>query len=66
MKERPLEDGSGMAPVDVDDAALALVRFENGAVGSVEGTRFAPGPQELQPLRDQRLEAGASPSTSSA
>ena len=43
VHERPLEDGSGMAPVDVDDAALALVRFENGAIGSIEGTRFAPG-----------------------
>jgi predicted dehydrogenase len=43
VKERPLEDGSGSAPVDVDDAALALLRFENGAIGTVEGTRFAPG-----------------------
>jgi predicted dehydrogenase len=43
VTERPLEDGSGTAPVDVDDAALALLRFENGAIGSVEGTRFAPG-----------------------
>lgn len=41
--ERPLEDGSGSAPVDVDDAALALVRFENGAIGSIEASRFAPG-----------------------
>ncbi len=43
VPERPLEDGSGSGVVDVDDAALALVRFENGAVGSIEGTRFAPG-----------------------
>ena len=43
VKERPLEDGSGLAPVDVDDAALALLRFENGAVGTVEGSRFCPG-----------------------
>jgi predicted dehydrogenase len=43
VRERPLEDGSGRGPVDVDDAALALLRFENGAIGSVEGTRFAPG-----------------------
>ena len=32
-----------MAPVEVDDAALSLVKFENGAVGSVEATRFAAG-----------------------
>jgi predicted dehydrogenase len=43
VTERPLEDGSGTGPVDVDDAALALLRFEGGAIGSVEGTRFAPG-----------------------
>jgi len=43
VAERPLEDGSGMGPVDVDDAALALLRFGNGAVGTVEGSRFAPG-----------------------
>ena len=30
-------------PVDVDDAALSLVRFANGAIGSLEGTRFATG-----------------------
>jgi predicted dehydrogenase len=32
-----------MAPVDVDDAALSLVKFENGAVGTIEGSRFATG-----------------------
>ena len=43
VKERPLEDGRGTGAVDVDDAALALLRFENGAIGSVEGSRFCPG-----------------------
>jgi predicted dehydrogenase len=43
VKERPLEDGSGLAPVDVDDAALTLLRFQNGAIGSVEASRFCPG-----------------------
>jgi predicted dehydrogenase len=43
IDERPLEDGSGRGKVDVDDAALALLRFENGAIGTVEGSRFAPG-----------------------
>jgi len=43
IDERPLPDGTGRGRVDVDDAALALLRFENGAIGSVEGSRFAPG-----------------------
>jgi len=29
--------------VTVDDAAVAVVRFANGAIGSIEATRFAPG-----------------------
>jgi len=43
VSERPLESGAGRGAVDVDDAALALVRFANGALGSIEATRFAPG-----------------------
>jgi predicted dehydrogenase len=48
ITERPLEQGSrevdvGMAPVDVDDATLLLARFDNGAVGTIEGSRFATG-----------------------
>ena len=43
VRERPLPEGGGNGSVDVDDAALALLRFECGAIGSVEGSRFAPG-----------------------
>ena len=44
VKERPLEDGSGeTGEVTVDDAAAFLARFENGAVGTFEATRFAAG-----------------------
>ena len=43
VKERPAPEGKGLLPVEVDDAALSLVRFEDGAVGSIEATRFAPG-----------------------
>lgn len=55
IKERPLP-GAGAAtfsagsggsaakgPVTVEDASLMMVEFENGAVGSFEATRFAPG-----------------------
>jgi len=43
VPERPLPEGGGMGKVDVDDAALALVRFADGAIGTIEATRFAPG-----------------------
>jgi len=42
--ERPLpEDPKQKGKVDVDDAALALVKYDNGAIGYLEGTRFATG-----------------------
>jgi len=34
---------SEMEKVDVDDASFAIVEFENGAIGSVESSRFANG-----------------------
>jgi predicted dehydrogenase len=43
INERPLPDGSGVGKVDVDDAFVAAVEFENGALGSLESTRFAAG-----------------------
>jgi predicted dehydrogenase len=43
ITERPLPDSQVMAQVEVDDAALTLVRFASGAVGSIEATRFATG-----------------------
>jgi predicted dehydrogenase len=44
IKERPLvENPSGKGPVTVDDAATALVRFADGALGTIEGTRLALG-----------------------
>ncbi|HEX6623142.1 MAG TPA: Gfo/Idh/MocA family oxidoreductase [Pyrinomonadaceae bacterium] len=43
VPERPAPGGGGVLPVEVDDAALTLVRFEGGAVGSIEATRFATG-----------------------
>jgi predicted dehydrogenase len=44
INERPLpEDKSRKGKVDVDDAAAALCRFENGALGTIEASRFATG-----------------------
>src|ERR687889_90658 len=44
VKERPLEEASGeTGEVTVDDAAAFLARFENGAMGTFEASRLAPG-----------------------
>lgn len=55
IEERPLPDeeaagtfkaatkGKGTGKVTVEDAAFMLAEFENGALGSFEATRFAPG-----------------------
>lgn len=52
IKERPLvklmtglsaKASGGTGKVTVDDATLFLARFENGALGSFEATKFAPG-----------------------
>ncbi len=44
VKRRPLVDNPRKkGAVTVDDAAIALVRFANGALGSVEASRMAPG-----------------------
>ncbi|HVC79281.1 MAG TPA: Gfo/Idh/MocA family oxidoreductase [Chloroflexota bacterium] len=42
IPERKTEDGRTMK-VEVDDAFEAIVRFENGAVGTLEASRFARG-----------------------
>ena len=44
IKERPLlNNPKKTGKVTVDDASIALVRFENGAIGTIEASRFAPG-----------------------
>ncbi len=43
IQERPLLSGDGTGTVDVDDAYTALIEFENGALGTVEASRFSKG-----------------------
>lgn len=44
VKERPVKTGSRKkAQVTVDDAVTMIGRFQNGALASLEATRFAPG-----------------------
>ena len=48
IKERPLEeDSSKTGPVDVDDAFVSIFEFQNGAIGTMEATRFAMGRKNL-------------------
>jgi predicted dehydrogenase len=47
IPERPTPDG-GTAPVTVDDAFVAAVTFKDGAVGTLEATRFARGRKNHQ------------------
>ncbi|MDX2140942.1 MAG: Gfo/Idh/MocA family oxidoreductase, partial [Chloroflexota bacterium] len=43
IEQRPLPDGSGMGTVDVDDAFISLMEFQNGAIGTIEASRFCQG-----------------------
>lgn len=49
IKQRPLP-GGGSAEVTVDDAFVSLVEFENGAVGTLEASRFCAGRKNHQVL----------------
>ncbi len=42
IDQRPLPEG-GTGKVEVDDAFVSLVEFANGALGTLEATRFAAG-----------------------
>ena len=43
IKERDIDGEDGIWNVDVDDAFVSAVEFSNGAVGTLEATRFAGG-----------------------
>ncbi len=48
IPERPKPDGSGMGKVTIDDAFVTTLEFENGAIGTLEATRFAGGRKNHQ------------------
>lgn len=51
IEDRPLpEDLSKRGKVTVDDAFIAMLKFENGAIGSVEASRFCAGRKNYQRL----------------
>jgi predicted dehydrogenase len=43
IDRRPIPGGKGTGKVEVDDAFVSTVEFENGAIGTIEATRFAAG-----------------------
>lgn len=47
VPERPLPEG-GMGKVEVDDACVSLIEFENGGIGTIESSRFAAGRKNHQ------------------
>jgi predicted dehydrogenase len=49
IKERPLsDDPEKKGKVDVDDVFIAMVRFKNNAIGSLESSRFCAGRKNYQ------------------
>ncbi|MEX0680651.1 MAG: Gfo/Idh/MocA family oxidoreductase [Balneolales bacterium] len=48
IDERPLPGNGELAKVDVDDAFISAVEFENGAMGILEGSRYATGRKNYQ------------------
>lgn len=43
IRERYCNESGKKEKVDVDDAVAAAVEFENGAIGTIEASRFCPG-----------------------
>ncbi len=50
ISERPMADGKGKGSVDVDDAFVAAIEFQAGAIGTLEASRFAAGRKNYQVL----------------
>ncbi len=51
VPERPVPGSDDVREVTVDDAYTAQLAFENGALGTVEGSRVAPGHENDQTIR---------------
>jgi predicted dehydrogenase len=50
IPERPSADGKSRVKVDVDDAFISLVEFGNGAIGTLEASRFCAGRKNHQEI----------------
>ena len=48
VRERPLPNGTGAkGKVDVEDSAVAAIRFSSGALGTIEASWMAPGRKDF-------------------
>lgn len=43
IKNRPTNEPGKLEKVTVDDAFVSIIEFDNGAIGSLEASRFCPG-----------------------
>ena len=50
VKERLHQETGKVEPVGIDDACMVMARFENGAMGLFESTRYARGHKALKTL----------------
>jgi len=57
IKKRKTKDGKEDV-VDVDDAGILIMEFENGALGSIEASRMAPGFTEQQRIEIHGTKGG--------
>lgn len=48
VPQRPTSEGKGISTVSVDDAFVSIIEFENGALGTVEASRFCAGRKNHQ------------------
>ncbi|MBS7615058.1 Gfo/Idh/MocA family oxidoreductase [Candidatus Bathyarchaeota archaeon] len=61
IKERPLpDDPKKKGKVDVDDVFIAMVKFKNNAIGSLESSRFCAGRKNYQRIEVHGTEGSIS------
>jgi hypothetical protein len=54
LKERLHQETGKIEPVGIGDTRMVMARFENGALGLFEGTRYARGHKGAQDFGSKR------------
>ena len=61
IEKRPIsQDSSRKESVNVDDAFIAITKFKNGAIGSIEASRFCSGRKNFQRIEIHGTEGSIS------